>query len=332
MSNRHYVLGILQRLTVASYAEICDAATTMDKTKVRHTLGDLKKAGMVRTEKDVTGDVAYRLTPAGKAALEAGPQPGKKHGATHDTQPAVVRNTGNQASATDAPPVEGLVVESPQSTGNTAAADSHVGPEAGQELTDARRERDQLWLQAHRACEALGQIFYALELPIDAAFDDPDTMDFVLEQIAAMKRDSTTLDNILSANREFCDWVGRTFQVDGREPVNLYECQQQLVDYYEHKLSEYAGELADREIEIHELEIDLNAASTVGPVVDMVNSPPHYQGKVECIDAIESALGPVGFHAYCRGNALEYAFRAGRKGDAATDLAKAAWYLARIAP
>jgi hypothetical protein len=40
-------------------------------------------------------------------------------------------------------------------------------------------------------------------------------------------------------------------------------------------------------------------------VTDMVNHPPHYQGKVECIDAIEAALGPDGFAAYCRGNAIK---------------------------
>lgn len=62
---------------------------------------------------------------------------------------------------------------------------------------------------------------------------------------------------------------------------------------------------------------------------DMVNHPPHYQGKVECIDAIEAALGPDGFAAYCRGNAIKYSFRAGRKGPCAEDLAKAQWYLAR---
>lgn len=64
---------------------------------------------------------------------------------------------------------------------------------------------------------------------------------------------------------------------------------------------------------------------------DMVNHPPHYQGKVECIDAIEAALGPDGFAAYCRGNAIKYSFRAGRKGPAGEDLAKARWYLERVA-
>jgi len=62
----------------------------------------------------------------------------------------------------------------------------------------------------------------------------------------------------------------------------------------------------------------------------MVNHPPHYQGKVECIDAIESALGPDGFAAYCRGSAIKYAYRAGKKGDAAQDINKAQWYLRRI--
>jgi len=70
-------------------------------------------------------------------------------------------------------------------------------------------------------------------------------------------------------------------------------------------------------------------ANHSGDAADMVNHPPHYQGKVECIDAIEAALGPEGFVAYCRGNALKYSFRAGRKGSAAQDIKKALWYAAR---
>ena len=65
---------------------------------------------------------------------------------------------------------------------------------------------------------------------------------------------------------------------------------------------------------------------------DAVNHPSHYQGEgVECIDAIRAALGPEGFVAYCRGNVLKYAWRAGSKGPAAEDLRKAAWYSARAA-
>ena len=38
----------------------------------------------------------------------------------------------------------------------------------------------------------------------------------------------------------------------------------------------------------------------------MVNKPPHYQGKVETIYAIESAVaGLDGFEGYCTGNILK---------------------------
>lgn len=65
---------------------------------------------------------------------------------------------------------------------------------------------------------------------------------------------------------------------------------------------------------------------------DMVNHPPHYQTDgIECIDAILAALGRDGFVAYCRGNSIKYSWRAGKKGQAAQDLRKAAWYLNRAA-
>ena len=61
---------------------------------------------------------------------------------------------------------------------------------------------------------------------------------------------------------------------------------------------------------------------------DMVNSPPHYSaGDVECIDAIRAALGPDGFVAFCRGNAIKYLWRAQLKHSTPTqDLQKAIWY------
>lgn len=65
---------------------------------------------------------------------------------------------------------------------------------------------------------------------------------------------------------------------------------------------------------------------------DMVNHPPHYQTDgIECIDAIRAALGLDGFVAHCRGNAIKYSWRAGKKGQAGQDLRKAAWYLNRAA-
>lgn len=60
---------------------------------------------------------------------------------------------------------------------------------------------------------------------------------------------------------------------------------------------------------------------------DPVFHPSHYtQGSVECIAAIESALGPEGFPAFLRGQCIKYAWRLGRKGDAVEDAGKLAWY------
>lgn len=67
---------------------------------------------------------------------------------------------------------------------------------------------------------------------------------------------------------------------------------------------------------------------------DIVNNPSHYtqDGEIECIDAIRAALGPAGFRAFCRGNAMKYVWRSELKtGDPITDLKKAGWYMNRAA-
>lgn len=61
-----------------------------------------------------------------------------------------------------------------------------------------------------------------------------------------------------------------------------------------------------------------------------VDYPSHYtQGKVECIDAIEAALGSEGFLAFLRGQVIKYVWCCNHKGAQLQDLEKAAWYLAR---
>lgn len=66
------------------------------------------------------------------------------------------------------------------------------------------------------------------------------------------------------------------------------------------------------------------------PSPDLVNFPPHYiTGKVECIDAIQSALTPEEFRGFCKGNALKYTWRELHK-NGAEDIAKARWYLDRL--
>jgi hypothetical protein len=70
---------------------------------------------------------------------------------------------------------------------------------------------------------------------------------------------------------------------------------------------------------------------------DAVNSPAHYHltlpdgTEIEAIDYIQSVLGDDGMVAYCRGSALKYLSRAGRKDDLAQDLRKAAWFCTKAA-
>lgn len=61
-------------------------------------------------------------------------------------------------------------------------------------------------------------------------------------------------------------------------------------------------------------------------MTDAVRSPSHYRyGKIEVIDYLREKLG-VGFEDYCAGNVIKYISRAGLKGNAAEDYAKAAFY------
>jgi hypothetical protein len=65
---------------------------------------------------------------------------------------------------------------------------------------------------------------------------------------------------------------------------------------------------------------------------DSVNHPKHYNegpvcphcGKVvECITVIEGM-------DFCKGSAIKYLWREGKKGDRLEDLKKAQWYLQRL--
>ena len=64
---------------------------------------------------------------------------------------------------------------------------------------------------------------------------------------------------------------------------------------------------------------------------EMINHPPHYTvGKVECIDAIESATGDLtGIEAVCTANIIKYVWRWKLK-NGVEDLEKAKWYLNKL--
>jgi len=65
---------------------------------------------------------------------------------------------------------------------------------------------------------------------------------------------------------------------------------------------------------------------------ETVNHPEHYGGDTvyEVIKVLEAWLTPEQFVGFCRGNAIKYAARAGKKGGAVNesdDFRKSQWYL-----
>ena len=63
--------------------------------------------------------------------------------------------------------------------------------------------------------------------------------------------------------------------------------------------------------------------------VNMVDSPPHYNGtEIECIEAIAAATGD-GFEYYLQGNIMKYLWRY-RYKNGTEDLKKAKWYLNKL--
>ena len=63
---------------------------------------------------------------------------------------------------------------------------------------------------------------------------------------------------------------------------------------------------------------------------DIVDHPPHYnQAGIECIDAIEAALGAENFEFYLQGNVMKYLWRY-RYKNGVEDLHKAKWYLEKL--
>lgn len=59
---------------------------------------------------------------------------------------------------------------------------------------------------------------------------------------------------------------------------------------------------------------------------DMVNAPPHYQGKHECIDEMIALFGLEAVVHFCMCNVYKYRFRADKK-NGAEDIAKAERYM-----
>ena len=65
--------------------------------------------------------------------------------------------------------------------------------------------------------------------------------------------------------------------------------------------------------------------------VDLVNHPPHYEGNIECIDAMQEVLGKEGVIHFCIGNAFKYIWRCLKKHETPVeDLKKCRWYIDKV--
>ena len=66
-------------------------------------------------------------------------------------------------------------------------------------------------------------------------------------------------------------------------------------------------------------------------MTDMVNHPPHYRlaNGMESKDIVQLVLTPEEYKGWCKGNAMKYQFRAGKKDPNKTeeDYKKAIWFL-----
>jgi hypothetical protein len=63
--------------------------------------------------------------------------------------------------------------------------------------------------------------------------------------------------------------------------------------------------------------------------MDKINNPAHYEGAIECIQAIQSSMSNEAFKGYLKGNIEKYIWRYDRK-NGVEDLKKAQWYLNKL--
>lgn len=88
---------------------------------------------------------------------------------------------------------------------------------------------------------------------------------------------------------------------------------------------EHAAKFSLRCLECYDKMVQIG--KTFEAADEKIDHPPHYGGADNPYEAIKiiEALGLD----FTLGNCLKYIIRAGKKGDAITDLSKAAWYLNR---
>lgn len=76
--------------------------------------------------------------------------------------------------------------------------------------------------------------------------------------------------------------------------------------------------------------VEKNAEVLSNEVIDMVNSPPHYKLNgldIESVDVIRAVLTAEEFRGWCKGNAIKYLMRLGKKDKEIQDVRKSIKFL-----
>ena len=76
--------------------------------------------------------------------------------------------------------------------------------------------------------------------------------------------------------------------------------------------------------------VEKNAELLSNEVIDMVDSPPHYKLNgldIESVDVIRAVLTAEEFRGWCKGNAIKYLMRLGKKDKEIQDARKSIKFL-----
>lgn len=156
-----------------------------------------------------------------------------------------------------------------------------------------------------------------------------------------------------SPKMTICKVCGKEFEQTGkgRPAVNCPECREALKHEHkakpkatptvavatdENKAKQY-GKIETESVVTDTASTGVSVADSkpTDPMNDAVHHPSHYTLPgldVESVDVIRAVLTPEEFKGWCKGNALKYSLRAGRKDPAkeVQDLAKAGVFLSWI--
>lgn len=242
MSNRDTIINALTKATVATVEELADT-TGWPERKVRDTLGDLKKIGVLTFEKDcVSGKAAYRLVkPAAaiKAVAKPVALPVKK------TVTSVVK----KSLTTEKPTVrENRTVEIPTDKACCNAA-VVVATTAGAEVAALNKQlaaKDEWIDAAKRKIADLENEHADLKTELADFGKQNSVLTTELNEVCRdrdSKRD--TIQSMSSAAIKFCG-ITAELTGGGKYPINLYECEKLLSERFKHmecKISALQGAL-----------------------------------------------------------------------------------------